>query len=296
MHGPICQPETTLVETPETRYATTTDSVSIAYQVTGSGPPDIVFVNSAYVSNVELVWEWPFLASFLRGLASRGRLLLFDRRGTGLSDSVSGERLPTLDARMDDIRAVMDAAASDRAILCGLDDGAALCLLLAATYPDRTATLITLNATSRGTRAPDASWLDTEEEWAEWFEQIDAAWGTPEFVQTLAEATFPTLSEDPEFVRSYWRLVRQSISKADALANDRMWKDTDVRHVLPTIQAPALVVQNLAVSAVPSEESPHIASRIPGAVLVQIDRPTADMAEALPHIDRFLASLRAEEA
>jgi class 3 adenylate cyclase/pimeloyl-ACP methyl ester carboxylesterase len=295
LHGRICQPETTLVEIPETRYATTTDSVSIAYQVTGSGPPDIVLANSAYISNVELVWEWPFMASFLRGLASRGRLVLFDRRGTGLSDGVSGPRLPTLEARMDDIRSVMDAAGSDRAILCGLEDGAALCLLFAATYPDRTAALITMNATSRGSWAPDAPWLHTEQSWAEWFEQIEAGWGTPEFVQALAQSTFPIQAEDPRFVRSYWRMVRQSISKADALAIEHLWKDTDVRHVLPTIQAPTLVMQNLAVHTAPAEESPYIASRIPGAVFVE-HGANIELGEALPSIDRFLASLRAEEA
>jgi pimeloyl-ACP methyl ester carboxylesterase len=295
LHGRICQPETTLVEIPETRYATTTDSVSIAYQVTGSGPPDIVLANSAYISNVELVWEWPFMASFLRGLASRGRLVLFDRRGTGLSDSVSGPRLPTLEARMDDIRAVMDAAGSDRAILCGMEDGAALCLLFAATYPDRTAALITMNATSRGSWAPDAPWLDTEQSWAESFEQIEAGWGTPEFVQALAQSIFPIHAEDPGFVRSYWRMVRQSISKADALAIEHMWKDTDVRHVLPTIQAPTLVMVSVAVHSAPAEESPYIASRIPGAVFVE-HGANIELGEELSSTDRFLASLRAEEA
>jgi class 3 adenylate cyclase len=296
LHGPICRPETSLVEIPETRYATTTDGVSIAYQVKGSGTPDIVVAPAAWVSNVELVWEWPFLASFLRGLASRGRLVLFDRRGAGLSDSVSGERLPTLEARMEDIRAVMDGAGSERAILCGIDDGAALCLLFAATYPDRTAALITVNATSRGAWAPDAPWLETEEWWAEWFDRIQTGWGTPQLNQALAEEYFPTLSEDPELVRGFWRLVRHSISKADALAAEHMWKDTDVREVLPTIQAPTLVVQNLATRSGPAEESPYIASRIPGSQLVRIESPTAHMAEALPHIDRFLASLRAEAA
>ena len=144
------------MEIPETRYATTADHVSIAYQDMGSGPPDVVLIQSPYTSNVELTWEWPPTAYFLRGLAARGRLLLFDRRGTGLSDSVSADRLPTLEARMDDIRAVMDAAGSDRAILVGWEDGAALCFLFAATSPDRVAALITLNAVSRGSWAPDA--------------------------------------------------------------------------------------------------------------------------------------------
>jgi class 3 adenylate cyclase len=292
----ISRVDDTIVEIPETRYAATADGVSIAFQVAGSGPPDIVFVNAAYVSNVELVWEWQVMTSFLRGLASRGRLVLFDRRGTGLSDSVSGEHLPTLEARMDDIRAVMDAAGSVRAILCGLEDGAALCCLFAATYPERTSALITIQAASKGSWAPNAPWLDTEHEWAEWLEQIEVGWGKQEFVQALVEAAFPTRSGDPGFVESYWRLVRQSITKADALAVERMWKDTDVRHILPTIQAPTLVTHNAIVQDAPAEESRYIASRIPAAVFVEIERSNADLAETLPHIDRFLASLRTEEA
>jgi len=201
---------------------------------------------------------------------------------------------------MDDIRAVMDAAGSDRAILVGLEDGAALCFLFAATYPDRVAALITIQAASRGSWAPDAPWLDTEERWGEYLEEVEAGWGTREFVQALADEIFPSRSDDPEFVESYWRLVRHSITKADALANDRMWKDTDVRHVLPTIQAPTLVVHNLAIHDISgaAEESRYIASRIPGAVFAQIDpRRGEPLWEGMfPPIDRFLASLRAEEA
>ena len=288
------------MEIPETRYATTADHVSIAYQDMGSGPPDVVLIQSPYTSNVELTWEWPPTAYFLRGLAARGRLLLFDRRGTGLSDSVSADRLPTLEARMDDIRAVMDAAGSDRAILVGWEDGAALCFLFAATSPDRVAALITLNAVSRGSWAPDAPWLDTEGSWDEYFKGVEAGWGTREFNQALADEIYPSHSDDPAFVEGYWRLVRHSITKADALANDRMWKDTDVRHVLPTIQAPTLVIHNLAIHEAPgaAEESRYIASHIPGAVFAETDpRRGEQIGEGVfPPIDQFLASLRAEEA
>jgi class 3 adenylate cyclase/pimeloyl-ACP methyl ester carboxylesterase len=287
------------VNVPETRYATTADGVSIAYQVVGSGPPDIVFINSAYISNVELVWEWAVAAPFLRGLASRGRLIPFDRRGTGLSDSVSGDRLPTLEARMDDIRAVMDSAGSDRSILLGFEDGAALSFLFAATYPDRVAALIAVHPASRGSWAPDAPWLSTEQEWAEYFDQVEASWGTPEFAQSLAETIFPSRANDPEFVRSYLRLVRHSVSKADAMAIERMWKDTDVRRVLPAIQAPTLVTHNPAIHDMPSaaEESRYIADHIPGAAFFQAESADDVSFEgALLPIDRFLASLREEEA
>jgi pimeloyl-ACP methyl ester carboxylesterase len=122
---------------PRDRYATTADGVSIAYQVVGEGAIDFVFVTSAYVSNVELAWEWPVTQAVFKALRARRRLTLFDRRGAGLSDSVSGERLPTIEARMEDIRAVMDAAGVGRAVLYGIEDGAAQCFAFAATYPER---------------------------------------------------------------------------------------------------------------------------------------------------------------
>jgi class 3 adenylate cyclase/pimeloyl-ACP methyl ester carboxylesterase len=285
------------VNVPETRYAKTADGVSIAYQVTGTGPPDFVVSQATYTANVDLVWEWPDTAKFLHGVAARGRLLLFDRRGMGLSDRVSGDHLPTLEARMDDIRAVMDASGSDRAIVAGWEDGAALSFLFAATYPDRVAALISFQPASRGSWAPDAPWLDTDQAWAEWFEELETSWGTPEFVRSLVQTVFPTRAQDPEFARSYWRAVRHSITKADAIATDRMWKDTDIRHVLPTIQAPTLVIYNVAIHDVPAEESRYIAEHIPGAVFVQVEPTGDDLWEGtFPHIDRFLTSLRAEDA
>jgi class 3 adenylate cyclase len=286
------------VEIPEVRYARTSDGVSIAFQLVGTGPPDIVFVNSAYVSNVELIWEWEPMATLLRGLAQRGRLIVFDRRGTGLSDKVSPDRLPTLEARMDDIRAVMDAAGTERAIITGTEDGAGLCFLFAATYPHRVAGLVSYQGASRGSWAPDAPWLLTAGAWEEWFERIERDWGSPEFVHSLVGETFPSKLGDEDFIRRYWRIVRQSITRSDAIAVDRMWMDTDVRHVLPTIQAPSLVTYLSSIHDVPgaAEESRYIAGRIPGAVLVETETTEIDIASVLPHIDQFFASLREEEA
>jgi len=284
------------MEIPETRYATTADGVSIAYQVLGDGPLDIVAVNSAFLSHLELVWDWPFQASNFRGLAERGRLVLFDRRGAGLSDKVSGDHLPTLEARMDDIRAVMEAAGCERPVLLGVEDGSSLCMLFAATYPQRTKALITFNPVSRGLWAPDAPWLGTEEEWDEEIGAVEAGWGTPAFFQGFAEAIMPDYAKDPEFVRAYARLARNSLSKADAVAAERMWKDTDVRHVLPLIQAPTLVVQLAMAQSTPPEESQYVAKRIPGARFVNAERSEPLWADLLAHVDAFLASLREEEA
>jgi pimeloyl-ACP methyl ester carboxylesterase len=133
------------MQAPETRYTLSGD-VNIAYQVVGDGPLDLVFIPSL-THHVELVWENPPQARFFGRLASIGRLLLFDKRGTGMSDRVVGT--PPLEVRMDDIRAVMDAAGSERAVLCGLGDGGPLCALFAATYPERTTALVLINTAPR---------------------------------------------------------------------------------------------------------------------------------------------------
>jgi class 3 adenylate cyclase/pimeloyl-ACP methyl ester carboxylesterase len=289
------------VDTPETQYTKTTDGVHIAYQVLGEGPFDFVFVNSTFTSNVEIVWEWHELASSLRWLASRGRLLLFDRRGTGLSDGVSGERLPTLDARMDDIRAVMDAVGLSRAVLFGLEDGAAQCFLFAATYPERTSAIIAFAAASRGTWTPEAPWLWTEAQWAEWFAEIDSGWGTPEFTSKLATTVFPSKVDDPPFLRTWGRAMRHSMSPADALVTQRMHMETDVRHVLPVIQAPTLVVHHTGDLDESVEEGRYIAEHIPGAKLLELEGAdhgvwVETLGGASSNVERFLSSFRAEEA
>jgi len=284
------------VDLPETRYARTSDGVSIAYQVVSEGPIDIVSIPSAFVSNMEIAWEWPYLREFINGLAARGRLLLFDRRGAGLSDGVSGERLPTLEARMEDLRAVMDAGGSERAVLFGMEDAAAQIFLFAATYPERTQAIVTLEASSRGSWAPDAPWQWTEEQWAEDLAQIESGWGTPEYEQELARQVFPSRADDPEFVRAYGRLMRHSLRKADAIAAERMYKDTDVRHVLPAIQAPTLVMHYAEDRVEPVEEARYIAQHIPGAILQELPGVFEGPSPSLPRIDRFLAALQAEEA
>jgi class 3 adenylate cyclase len=284
------------VDLPETRYARTSDGVSIAYQVVGEGPPDIVFVASAFASNMEIGWEWPFWREVFDGLAARGRLLLHDRRGAGLSDGVSGERLPTLEARMEDVRAVMDAAGSERAVLFGMEDGAAQIFLFAATYPERTQAIVTLEASSRGSWAPDAPWQWTEEQWAEDLALIESGWGTPEYAQELARQVFPSRAGDAEFVRAYGRLMRHSLRKADAIAAERMFKDTDVRQVLPLVQEPTLVMNYAAEPTEPIEESRYIAQHIPGAIFQELPGADEDPSATLPHVDRFLVALQAEEA
>ncbi len=283
------------MDIPETRYTKTTDGTHIAYKVVGDGPFDIVFAPSSYVSNVELMWDWSFTRSLLTGLAARGRLIFFDRRGTGLSDKVTGDHLPTLEARAEDIHAVMDAAKVERAILFGTEDGSAMTFVLAATYPDRARALIAYNPMSKGSWAPDAPWLQTREESDAWLSQVDTGWGTQAFFDDYAREVMPSLSTDPGFVRGYATLIRQSISAADAMSIERMWFETDMRDVLPAIQAPSLIVYDPMIRVSPEEEVRYVAQHIPGGTFAAISG-TPDWAEFFDHVDRFLASLTHEEA
>ncbi len=192
-------------EQPETRYARS-GSVSIAYQVVGNGRADLVFV-PGWVSHVEYAWEEPTLAPFLERLASFSRLIFMDRRGTGLSDPV--ERLPTLDERMDDLRAVMDAAGSERAFLFGISESGPMCSLFAAIWPERTAGLVLCNTTARFLVAPDYSAGATQRQAERLLARCQAEWGTGSIGATIFA---PSKASDDEFRRSWGRLERRSVS------------------------------------------------------------------------------------
>lgn len=284
-----------MVDIPQTRYAKTFDGVRIAYQVFGSGPLDFVYMNSAFISNVEIAWEWEYGSAPFRWFAERGRVALLDRRGTGLSDGVSAETPPTLEARMDDIRAVMDAAGFERAVLYGVEDGAAQCLLFAATYPERTQAVITFGAASRGSWAPDAPWAWTEEEWGEEIDRVREGWGTPEFSEWMTAHVFPSRKGDQAFTRDYGRAMRHALSPSAAVTSELLWRDTDVRHVLPLIQAPTLVAHVTDDPVEPIEEGRYIASHIPGAILNELPGDehwwTMLQRSGADRIEQFLADL-----
>jgi pimeloyl-ACP methyl ester carboxylesterase len=165
------------VNVPETRYATTEDDVHIAYQVLGNGPIDVVFVH-AFVSHVELFWELPSYARFLRELSSWGRAIVFDKRGVGLSDRLSV--VPTLEARIDDLRAVLDAVESERILVVGNSDGGALAAMFAATYPERTLGLVLWSGGVRVAWAPDYPWGMREEAFEERLSTRMELWGDEE--------------------------------------------------------------------------------------------------------------------
>ena len=216
--------------TPETRYARS-GSVNIAFQVFGEGPGDLVFV-PGYVSNIEVTWEEPAFARFLTRLAAFSRVILFDKRGTGLSDRVAD--MPSLEIRMDDVRAVMDAVSSQRAAIFGFSEGGPMSALFAATFPERTTALMMAGAYARRAWAPDYPWGMSDVQFQAWISQIGAEWGGPVGIEIRAKS----MLQDEGFRRWFARYARMGASPAAAVALVRMIAEIDIRDVLPTIRVP----------------------------------------------------------
>jgi pimeloyl-ACP methyl ester carboxylesterase len=279
------------VERSETRYARSGD-VSIAYQVVGDGPFDLVYV-PGFVSNIELMWEEPGLARFLERLASFSRLILFDKRGTGLSDPVPNDGLPTLEERMDDVRAVMDAVGSKRAALLGHSEGGNMCVLFSATHPERTTALLLVGSYAKRIRSEDYPWAPTVEERAREIEETEATWGSPEGFRALA----PSKANDPDFQRWIGRYLRQSASPKAAAALLRMNTQIDVRNVLPTIGVPTLLLYRTHDADVHVDEGRYVAERIPGSTFVELPGAdhlmwTGDADALLDEVEGFLTGVR----
>jgi class 3 adenylate cyclase len=247
---------------PETRYARSGD-VNIAYQIVGEGPFDLVYV-PGWISNVELMWEEPNHARLLSRLASFSRLILFDKRGTGMSDPVPLDRLPTLEQRMDDVRAVMDAADSEEAALFGSSEGGLMSILFSATYPERTRALVTHAIYAKRMWSPDYPWAPTPEARAAEIEETERTWGGEMDISVLAP------SGDEAFKRRAVAYLRRSASPGAAVALLRMNTQIDVRAALPTISVPTLVLHRVGDLDVKVEEARWIASQIPGAKLVEL--------------------------
>jgi len=247
---------------PETRYARS-GGVNIAYQVVGNGPRDLVLV-PGWVSNIDVFWEEPTLARLLTRLASFSRLILFDKRGTGLSDRVSD--MPTLEVRMDDVRAVMDAVGSQRAALFGYSEGGAMCALFAATYPDRAAALIMGGAFARRTGAPDYPWGPSAEQHLAFAEQMEREWGGAIGIDVRC----PSMAHDERYRRWWARWLRASASPAAAATLMRMNMEIDIRHVLPAVRVPTLLLHSRNDRTIDFGASRYMAEHIPGAKLVEL--------------------------
>ena len=275
-------PEATI---PQVHY-TRSGNVNIAYQVVGEGPLDIVFV-MGWVSHLEEFWTEPSFARFLTRLAGFSRLILFDKRGTGLSDRVS--ELPTLEQRMDDVRAVMDAVGSTRAALLGVSEGGPMCALFAATYPARTLALMMIGWYARRLWAPDYPWGPREEQREAFYAEIEQHWGGPLGIEERA----PSRANDPAF-RDWWaHYLRQGASPGAALALTRMNAEVDIREVLPLVRVPSLVMHRTGDRCLLVEEGRYLASRIPGARFVELPGNdhlpfVGDQDEIVSVIERFV--------
>jgi pimeloyl-ACP methyl ester carboxylesterase len=276
---------------PETRYARSRD-VNIAYQVLGDGPLDLVFV-MGWITHLEYFWREPSFARFLRRLASFSRLILFDKRGTGLSDRVPLSELPTLEQRMDDVRAVMEAVGSRRAALCGVSEGGPMCALFAATYPERTTALVMIGTYAKRIWAPDYPWAPTAEARQRFFELMEREWGGPVGIAERA----PSRAADPTF-RDWWATyLRMGASPGAAVALTRMNAEVDVRQVLPTIRVPSLVIHRSGDACLKIEEGRYVAERIPGARFVELPGddhlPFVGDADAIvDEMEEFLTGVR----
>jgi pimeloyl-ACP methyl ester carboxylesterase len=279
---------------PETRYARSGD-VNIAYQVVGEGPRDLVYV-PGWVSNIEMMWENTAMSYFLERLASFSRLILFDKRGTGLSDRVSNDKLPTLEERMDDVRAVLEAVRSDRAALFGHSEGGNMCVLFAATYPERTAALITLGSfAKRLDPDEDYPWAPTAEARKATVEDVERNWGhlRPEDVEYYA----PSRLGDEAYVRNLEQYFRRGASPGAAAALLRMNSYIDVRGVLPTVQVPTLVLHRTGDRDVDVAEGRYFAAKIPGARFVELPGDdhwisAGNLDELADEIEEFLTGTR----
>ncbi|MCD6728081.1 MAG: adenylate/guanylate cyclase domain-containing protein [Solirubrobacteraceae bacterium] len=276
----------------QTRYARA-GGVSIAYQVVGDGPGDLVLV-PGFATHLEIEWESPAYARFVEQLASFSRLIVFDKRGTGLSDPVAD--VPTLEQRIDDVRAVMDAAGSERAALFGISEGAPMSILFAATHPERVSALALHGAMARTTAAPDYPWAAPADALRESAAELIAPyWGQG---QVMLEIFAPSLADDPQAIEFAGRLQRSAASPAMAMQIFEMFLDIDVRAALPAINVPTLVLHRHGDRVVNRRAGEWLASKIRGSRYVELPGAdhlpwAGDMESVVGEIQEFLTGARA---
>jgi pimeloyl-ACP methyl ester carboxylesterase len=280
-----------MAQPPRTRYALS-DDAHIAYQVFGEGDLDLVFV-PGFVSNIEHYWEMPQVPDVLERLGSFARVVMFDKRGTGLSDPVAGP--PPLEQRMDDMQAVMDAAGVERAALFGISEGGPASVLFAATYPERTSALVLYGSTPRFRADSDISWGATDEQIEVVLAEVSSKWGEG----ALLEAFAPSAAGDPQMDQVWGRFQRAGASPAMARAVMAALFEIDVRDILPTIRVPTLILHRTGDLIAPVEGARLMADRIPDARLVEFEGDdhvpfTGDFEPVLDEMEQFLTGTRQE--
>lgn len=276
---------------PLTKYAKSSD-INIAYQVVGKGSVDLIYV-PGWVSNIDAMWEDPKISYFLNRLIKFTRLILFDKRGTGLSDRVSA--LSTLEERMEDITCVMDAADSEKAILFGHSEGGTVSSLFAATYPQRTVALISFGIFAKRRYSNDYPWAPTFEEREKFYKVIIEGWGDGQRMDL--DRLMPSMAHDLEYIEIFAAYLRSAASPGAALALARMNTEADITHILPFIKVPALVIHRTNDLESKVEEGKYIANLIPGAKFVELPGEdhlfwTGDAFSVLAEIEEFITGKR----
>jgi class 3 adenylate cyclase len=251
------------VEIPDVHYARSGD-VAIAYQVVGEGPIDLIFIRGT-LADLLAGWEMSLFVDHVEGLARSGRVLLFDKRGSGLSDPV--RQVPTLETRMDDIRAVLDAVDSERAVLWAAQEGSRIALLFAATYPERTSALILYDPTARGSWAPDYPWAAGEDEWRRELREIHDRWGDRDYLMERAHRLSPFGAQNDDWLEWFVWYMRRSASPAEAVSFHRMSMEGDVREVLPAVRSPTLLLHRSEMR----DEAAYVADMVKGSRRVEVE-------------------------
>ncbi len=278
---------------PRTQYASS-DDVHIAYQVFGEGDLDLVVVQGL-VSHIDLFWDWPPYARFMEQLGSFARVITFDKRGVGLSDRVPPDDLPSLEERMDDVRAVMDAAGSERAALFGVSEGAPMSLLFTATYPERVSALVLHGGMARSVADEDYPYGPPRDALiTSMTEFVNPHWGEGVLLDIFA----PSLADDPAEAEAW---IRRSLAAASPAAIEALWFmaiNVDVRSVLPAIRCPTLVVHRRGDRVIPRQGAQWMADRIEPAEYVEVPGSdhfpwTGDQDSVLGEIEEYLTGLRA---
>lgn len=278
-----------------TQYARS-GGIHIAYQVVGDGPRDLVYV-PGWVSHLEQAREEPALAYFLERLSSFTRLITFDKRGTGLSDRVRDDQLPTIEERMDDLRVVMDAVGSQRATVLGISEGGTLSTLFAATYPQRVTALIMSGTYAKRIWSEDYPWAPTPEVREREYELLEREWGNLMNIDRLA----PSKVGDAAFAQRLTKYLRMSASPGAAVTLLRMNTQIDMRAVLPTIRVPTLILHRVGDRDVNIEEARYVASQIPGSKLVELAGEdhlpwVSDADTFLDEVQEFITGIRPPSA
>ena len=276
----------------DTRYARTSDGTHVAYQATGAGPVDIVVLR-AWHADIEHEWQEPVLARVYRRLEAVGRLIRLDRRGMGLSDRVSSTAPATIEERLDDVWAVLDACGSKRAFLVGLADGGTLCAVFAATYPERTRGLVLWEPSVRWKWAPDYPWGTRPDDWAAILERIRAGWGTREMAARWIRGGAPSRANDGRFIDWLAEQQTRAGTPDDGVAMAQLHYETDVTASLPAIHVPVVVI---ARSGAGIDEARYVGDRIPEARLVELPGDdhfliAGDTDAALREIESFIESI-----